>query len=36
MMLMLCASAKGGCINAFAKMDFKATGIPAWVYIEDF
>ena len=36
MMLMLCVSATGICINALAKMDFKATGITARVRIEDF
>ena len=34
MMVILCVSATGECISAFAKMDFKATGIPAWVRIE--
>ena len=31
MMAMLCVSATGECINAFAKMDFRATGKPALV-----
>ena len=36
MMAMLCVSATGECINAFAKMDFRTTGIPALVRIENF
>ena len=36
MMVMLCASAMGECINANAKMDFRAMGIPARVRSENF
>ena len=36
MMVMHCVSATGECINAFAKMDFKATEMPAWVRMENF
>ena len=36
MMVMLCVTATGERMNAFAKMDFRATGRTALVDIENF